>query len=356
MVGASAGGVEALKVVAAGLPADLPASVFIVQHIGSGINGHSFLPDILTRAGPLPVVRPTDGERVQRGKIYVAPPDCHLLVAPGHLRLSHGPKENRTRPAINPLFRSAAAAYGERVTGVILTGALDDGVAGLAEIKRQGGIAVAEDPATALFPSMPYHATLKVDVDFVVPLPEVAEIISALANTERGSEKSEEAMERIPSHLTCPECRGPLSRERQGKIVEYRCRVGHVYSPLAMAEEHRETVERSLWMSVLALEEAAEIAEALASELGPDALEEARTKRKQSADLKAMLNSESFTRAFGRYGEQQISDAEEPAPPVEQIGQQIHQGRKGKRPEQRGVHGRCQRRKYLIVNTVMQIR
>ena len=291
VIGTSAGGVEALQVVAAGLPANLPASEFVVLHIGTGINGQSYLPEILTKAGPLPAVRPRDGEAIQHGKVYVAPPDHHLLVMPGHVRLSHGPKENRTRPAINPLFRSAAAAYGERVTGVILTGSLDDGVAGLAEIKRQGGIAVAEDPTTALFSSMPYNATLKVEMDFVVPLPEIAEIVSTLAVTERSSTKREELMEKTLSGLTCPECRGPLSKERQGKIVEYRCRVGHVFSPLAMAQEHRDTVERSLWMSVLALEEAAEIAEALVPELGPDALEDARTKRKQSADLKAMLNS-----------------------------------------------------------------
>ncbi len=166
VIGASAGGVEALKVVAAGFPADLPACVFVVLHIGDGINGQSFLPDILAKAGPLPAVRPTDGESLQLGRIYVAPPDYHLLLGPGHLHLSHGPKENQTRPAINPLFRSAAAAYGERVTGVILTGLLDDGVAGLAEIKRQGGVAVAEDPATAMFPSMPYNATLKVERGF----------------------------------------------------------------------------------------------------------------------------------------------------------------------------------------------
>jgi two-component system chemotaxis response regulator CheB len=291
VIGTSAGGVEALRIVAAGLPANLPASVFVVLHIGTGINGQSYLPEILTKAGPLPAVRPRDGETIQHGKIYVAPPDCHLLVTPEHVRLSHGPKENRTRPAINPLFRSAAAAYGERVTGVILTGLLDDGVAGLAEIKRQGGIAVAEDPATALYPSMPYNATLKVEMDFVVPLPEIAKVVSTLAVTERSSMKSEERMEKILSHLTCPECRGPLTKERQGTIVEYRCRVGHLYSPLAMAQEHRDTVERSLWMSVLALEEAAEITEELAPELGPDALEDARAKRKQSADLRAMLNS-----------------------------------------------------------------
>jgi two-component system, chemotaxis family, protein-glutamate methylesterase/glutaminase len=290
VIGTSAGGVEALQVVAAGLPANLPASVFVVLHIGTGINGQSYLPDILTKAGPLPAVRPCDGETIQHGKIYVAPPDYHLLVTPERVHLSHGPKENRTRPAINPLFRSAAAAYGERVTGVILTGSLDDGVAGLAEIKRRGGVAVAEDPTSALYPSMPYNATMKVEVDFVVPLPQIAGVISALAVKERSAMKSEEPMEIIHSDLTCPECRGPLWKEHQGSIVEYRCRVGHVFSPLAMAQEHRDAVERSLWMSVLALEEAAEIAEELAPELGTSALEEARTKRKQSADLKAMLN------------------------------------------------------------------
>jgi two-component system, chemotaxis family, protein-glutamate methylesterase/glutaminase len=138
---------------------------------------------------------------------------------------------------------------------------------------------------------MPYNATLKVEMDFVVPLPEIAEVVSTLAVMERSSMKSEEPMEKILSHLTCPECRGPLTKERQGRIVEYRCRVGHLYSPLAMAQEHRDTVERSLWMSVLALEEAAEITDELASELGPGALEDARAKRKQSADLRAMLNS-----------------------------------------------------------------
>src|SRR3954470_2944527 len=121
LIGTSAGGVEALKVVAAGFPANLPASVFVVLHIGTGINGQSYLPEILTKAGPLAAVRPRDGETIRHGTIYVAPPDCHLLVTPEHVHLSHGPKENRTRPAINPLFRSAAVAYGQRVTRVIMT-------------------------------------------------------------------------------------------------------------------------------------------------------------------------------------------------------------------------------------------
>ncbi len=155
VVGASAGGVEALQVLAAGLATDLPASVFVVLHIGSGIDGQSFLPEILARAGPLPVKHPVRGEEIRRAQIYVAPPDYHMLLRLGHVYLLNGPKENRARPSINPLFRSAAAAYGSRVTGVILTGLLDDGVAGLAEIKRRGGIAVVQDPTTALYPSMP---------------------------------------------------------------------------------------------------------------------------------------------------------------------------------------------------------
>ena len=156
VVGASAGGVEALQIFAASLPSDLSAAVFIVLHIGSGgSEKRSHLPEILTRAGTLIAVHPRDGDPIEKGRIYVAPPDCHLLVAADRVTLSRGPKENRTRPAINPLFRSAALAYGRRVTGVILTGMLDDGVAGLAEIKRKGGVAVIEDPETALYPSMP---------------------------------------------------------------------------------------------------------------------------------------------------------------------------------------------------------
>lgn len=146
VIGASAGGVEALSTLVAGLPAGLRAAVFVVLHIG---NNPSILPEILTKAGPIPAIHPPSGELIVRGKIYVAPPDRHLLIEPNHMRLSHGPKENRARPAVNPLFRSAAAAYGQQVTGVILTGALDDGTAGLAEIKRRGGIAAVQDPKTA---------------------------------------------------------------------------------------------------------------------------------------------------------------------------------------------------------------
>jgi two-component system chemotaxis response regulator CheB len=290
VVGASAGGVEALRTLAAALPENLEAAVFVVLHIGDGgSERRSHLPGILSRAGPLPATHPKDGDPIEKGRIYVAPPDCHLLLTTNRINLSHGPKENRTRPAINPLFRSAAQTYGGRVTGVILTGMLDDGVAGLGEIKRRGGVAVIEDPETALYPSMPSNALTRVDVDYVVPLCDIAGVVSRLARTERDAIKKEEPMKKKATSLTCPECRGPLSEERQGKIVEYACRVGHRYSPLAMKNGHYDTVERSLWASVVALEEAADIAEQLTPELGPEGVEEARKQREQAALLKNIL-------------------------------------------------------------------
>ena len=177
-----------------------------------------------------------------------------------------------------------------RVTGVILTGMLDDGVAGLAEVKRRGGVAVVEDPATALFPSMPYNAITHVKVDHILALPLIAGLVSELAIKERIAIGKEAPMERRSSALTCPECRGPLWEERQGNIIEYRCRVGHAYSSLSMESEHHDTVERSLWSTIVALEEAADIAETLAPELGGRSLEDALAKREQAALLKKMLN------------------------------------------------------------------
>ena len=291
VIGASAGGVEALSMLVAGLPTGLPAAVFVVLHIG---NNPSILPEILTKAGPLPAIHPSGGELIVSGKIFVAPPDRHLLIEANHIRLSRGPKENRARPAVNPLFRSASAAYGPRVTGVILTGALDDGTAGLAEIKRRGGIAVVQDPKTAYCSSMPQNALMHVDVDHIVPLDEIPILLSTLVATARPAEgrkpMQDELLERRFSGFTCPECRGPIWEQRQGTIIEYRCRVGHAYSPLAMAQEHEEAVERTLWSTLVALEEAADIAERMAA--GPDGdsfAEEARKKREQIALIRKTL-------------------------------------------------------------------
>src|SRR4051812_10367068 len=286
VIGTSAGGVEALSVLVSRLPPDLRASVFVVLHIGSGIEGRSYLPEILNNAGPLNAVSACHLQEIREGTIYVAPPDFHLLVRRGHIELSHGPKESRTRPAVNPLFRSAAASYSGRVTGVILTGTLDDGVAGLAEIKRRGGVAIVQDPSTAAFPDMPASAIEKVDVDYVIPLAQIAGIIAELSKAERTATEREEPVGRILSKLTCPECRGPIWEERQGRILEFRCRVGHVYSQLSLESEHEETVERTLWSAIVALEEAAEVLEALPPEMGIDRQERIRKKREQAATLR----------------------------------------------------------------------
>ena len=179
VVGASAGGVNALATLAEGLPPDLPASVLVALHLAPGVT--SILPEILARAGRLPAVHPKDGEAYEKGKIYVAPPDHHLLVREGHLRLTRGARENLHRPAIDPLFRSAALAHGPRVIGVVLTGSLDDGTAGLSAVKRCGGTAVVQDPSDASHPSMPAAALKNVAVDHSVPLSEMAALLARLA-------------------------------------------------------------------------------------------------------------------------------------------------------------------------------
>jgi two-component system chemotaxis response regulator CheB len=289
VIGASAGGVEALQILAGGLPANLEAAVFVVLHIGTGLNGQSQLPKILARAGPLSAVHPGGTEKFRHGRIYVAKPDCHMILAGGHVRSVYGPKENRTRPAINPLFRSAAAEYGPRVTGVILTGLQDDGVAGLAAIKRRGGVAVVQEPSTAVFPSMPQNAIKHVQADYIIPLQQIGGVLSMLAATDRSSREVEESMQKTLMEIKCPECAGPLWEERQGSIVEYRCRVGHAYSPLALKEEQQEVVERSLWASIITLQNAAQLSDQLAGELGPESLEDAAKKRAQATVINEML-------------------------------------------------------------------
>lgn len=290
VIGASSGGLEALKILASGLPENLKASVFVVLHIGPGIDGRSVLPQILTRAGPLAAVHSAEIEEIRCGRIYVARPDLHMILTDGHVRAVHGPKENRTRPAINPLFRSAAAIYGPRVTGVILSGLQDDGVVGLAEIKRRGGAVVVQEPSTALFPTMPQNAIQHVAPDYVLAPEQIAETITKLAVTDRAAKTIEEPMERKLLETRCPECAGPFWEERQGNIVEYHCRVGHTYSPLTLKDENQDSVERSLWASVVALENAAVLSDRLVAVLGQDSAREAQEMRAQAQAIREMLN------------------------------------------------------------------
>jgi two-component system, chemotaxis family, protein-glutamate methylesterase/glutaminase len=172
------GGVEALQKLAGGLPHDIPAAVLIVQHIGRYA---SQLPELLKRCGPLPAVHARQGDAVRPGHLYVAPPDHHLLLSDGRIRLTRGPRENWARPAIDPLFRSAARAYGARTIGVILTGMLNDGTAGLRSIRQAGGIAVVQDPHDAAAPDMPWSALRHAGADFRLPLDQIPPLLAELA-------------------------------------------------------------------------------------------------------------------------------------------------------------------------------
>lgn len=273
LVGASAGGVGALSQLVRELPADLPAAVFVVLHISP--YGKSAMPAILSRAGALPAVHPRDEDPVQEGRIYVAPPDQHLVLEEGRVRLSHGASENAQRPAVDVLFRTGAQAYGRRVVAVVLTGNLDDGTAGLAVVKRYGGIAVVQDPADADYPSMPANAIENVDVDYVAPLADIPRLLMELVNRpviddppdtegrdmkeeiELGDDPEEEG---APSDLTCPACGGSLRESRVETVVHFRCRTGHAYSPETLLAKQTDSVEEALWAAMRALEENAALA------------------------------------------------------------------------------------------------
>jgi two-component system chemotaxis response regulator CheB len=279
VIGGSAGAVEALVRLVSGLPADLPAAVFVTVHTTP--TTPSLLPKILTRAGRLPAAHPRDGDRIEPGRICIPPPDHHLLLDDGRVRVVRGPKENGHRPALDPMFRTAAVHYGRRVVGVVLTGMLDDGTAGLLAIKRRGGVAVAQNPNEALFPGMPLSAIANVDVDHVLHVSEIPPLLARLSRepvTEPPLPVPEEMMQEAeiagmdeaaladlerpgaPSGLNCPECHGTLFEIRDGKITRHRCRVGHAYSIETLHASQTEQVEAALWSAVVALKEKAVLA------------------------------------------------------------------------------------------------
>jgi two-component system, chemotaxis family, protein-glutamate methylesterase/glutaminase len=266
VIGGSAGSIEALEQIVAGLAPNFPAALLVAIHLSP--RNVSRLPEILSRSGPLPASHPIDGSPIQTGHIYVAPPDQHLLIDKDCIKLSTGPKENRQRPAVNALFRSAALAYGPGVIGVILTGALDDGSAGLWEIKQRGGKTIVQDPRDALFPDMPRNALEQVPIDYVMPLRGLAPLLTDIVGEPvvlQDDTKGEPMKDTRHPALTCPDCRGPISESRQGSITEFACRVGHRYSPVTFLAAHAETRERALWAAVVALEEGADVAHELAA-------------------------------------------------------------------------------------------
>lgn len=278
LIGASAGGVQALSELVAGLPSDLPAAVFVVLHVSP--YGRSAMPVILSRAGKLPATHAQDGEEVRPGHVYVAPPDHHLVLQDGVVRLSRAPTENAQRPAVDVLFRTAAQTYRRRVMAVVLTGNLDDGTAGLAVVKRHGGTAVVQDPGEADYPSMPRSAIANVEVDHVLPLAGIAPLLVELASVplegpepvdpedpdmkeelEHGQDHEEHG---VPSDLTCPECGGSLRESRVEEVVHFRCRTGHAYSPETLLAEQHDVIEAALWAAVRSLQENAALARRMA--------------------------------------------------------------------------------------------
>jgi two-component system chemotaxis response regulator CheB len=273
LIGSSAGGVMALLEISEQLPPFFPAPICIVQHIGSN---PSLLPELLRFRGPNHAIHAENGQRLTSGTLHIAPPDQHMLLLEGDfLRLTHGPKENHARPAIDPLFRTGALTLGPRVIGVILTGQMDDGTAGLKAIKDCGGITIVQDPDTAIEPEMPRSALRNVNVDYCVPLAEIAPLLARLVETptsaaprpapeevirEVAINRGDATVENLqniasPSTLTCPDCHGSLWEMKEGKPLRYRCHTGHAYSALSLAHAQRNAAEEALWSSIRALRE-----------------------------------------------------------------------------------------------------
>ncbi len=283
VVGASAGGVEALRKLVSGLPADLPAAVLVVLHIPA--YSRSALASILGRAGRLPVEQAHEDTALVPGRILVAPPDHHLLVADGHVTLSRGPRENGHRPSVDVLFRSAARAAGPRVIGVVLSGTLDDGTAGLVAIRERGGLSVVQDPDDAAYPGMPLSAVEGDSPDAVLPLDEIPELLRALVGSrvDHPDREVSELMDvevamavpeddalnsaerpGVPSGFACPDCHGVLFEIDEGHMRRFRCRVGHAWSANSLAAQQAAAVEGALWTALRALEEKAALADRMA--------------------------------------------------------------------------------------------
>jgi two-component system chemotaxis response regulator CheB len=273
VMGASAGGLEALSDVTSNLPADFSASIFIVQHTASTFA--SRLPEILSTRSSMRATHAIHGEAIIPGHIYVAPPDNHLQVRAGYMHVIRGPKENNYRPSVDLLFRSAAAAYGPRVIGVVLSGQLDCGTAGSLSIKARGGITIAQDPAQATAASMPQSAIKHAQVDHVGTTAQIAELLKKLVQ-ENVSEQAQRPIARPlmelegdepgrNTELVCPICQGNMTETSLQGLTCFRCHVGHSFTLDSAADAQSEEIERALWAASRALEEGAALSRRMAA-------------------------------------------------------------------------------------------
>lgn len=282
VVGSSAGGIEALKTLVKGLPKDLPAAMFVVQHVAEESPGA--LASILARYGTLPASMVEETQPFERGHIYVAPPNRHMILTRQGVRVVFGPRENRSRPAIDPLFRTAAVNYAGRVIGVVLTGLLGDGASGLRAVAQCGGCALVQAPDDAQYAQMPINALARVPNATQVAIAELAPLLDRLAREEAPpaspipdslrieAELTERAMSDDdwnqvpgkPTRYTCPECSGALQEINESGDRRYRCRVGHAYSQEDLLTEKAHALEDSLWIALQTLEERCEMLEMMA--------------------------------------------------------------------------------------------
>jgi len=288
VLGASAGGVEALSTVVGGLPADLPAALVVVLHVAP--THPSRLPEILSRAGTLPAMHAINGDELVDGRVYVAPPDRHVLVDRSRLRVVRGPRENGLRPAADPLFQSAANAYGESVVAVVLSGTRDDGAAGACAVSRRNGTVVVQDPEDATFPDMPLNTIALDHPDYVLPLDEipgtVARLVASLPAAAAISDDRPEddpmlletkyaALDRAVlqreegigerSAFACPECGGELWMTNNGNAEHFRCRVGHAYGSGSLLAAQSDSLDAALWTALRALEERSSLSRRIAT-------------------------------------------------------------------------------------------
>ena len=288
VIGASLSGIDALCELVSKLPAGFPAPIFIAQHVAAHSPG--MLPHLLSNAGPLPAIHPKNATLFEPGTIYVAPPDRHMLIERGYVRLSHGPHENLARPAVDPLFRSAAVSYGPVVVGVVLTGQLNDGTSGLLAIKDRGGFTIVQEPNEATARSMPLSAIRHMKVDKVCTLDEMARLFVTLANDDPPQElpdalqklmeienriaegifKVEDwwALEEmsVPSGLNCPTCRSALYEMKDRRVLRYRCRSGHAFSAQSLLSGQADAREAHLSSLFGALVEEATLSKRLRGE------------------------------------------------------------------------------------------
>jgi two-component system chemotaxis response regulator CheB len=341
VIGASAGGIAPVRALLSKFPKSIPAAIFIVVHTSP--DGPGMLATVLNRATDLSVVDPEDGMLVQDGCVYVAPPDYHLLVDGAHVRLSHGPREHRFRPAVDPLFRTAARHYGERAIGIVLSGHMADGTHGLSLIKKAGGIAIVQDPDEAEVPAMPLNAMRRGQVDYVLPVDEIPRVITGLLMNGRPARRQKSSPQRPtieapsperpyapdalrtgeldgpPSKLTCPDCGGALWELKEQGLVRYRCHVGHGFSSESLRDGMDEKLEDTLWSALRAIEENIEL----------------RTRMKTRATDRRLM-------AFSATLDQDIADLKQRATALRQLllGSHTDEAKpRARKPRKRQAHG-----------------